>query len=233
MTGEVDKLMEREPATFLEVVRGYIHKYNDPPVKKWLSIHGVLMGVNGFPECPITSPLCGIVNSIIGFGVYSSFVQDRLAQANYYRDAANLEEYKASCRFMPYINNEVQGPGNQSAVYRANFEKLEKVILVKAEEDTMITPRESEHFGYFKDGSRSELVAMRDAPWYTENWFGLKTLDEAQKIDFYSTPGGHLHFTKACLLMVREVNAQHIETLFLVYYLSIYIYIKIKLNRAN
>jgi len=31
--------------------RGYIHKYNDPPVSTWLSVHGTVMGVAGFPHC--------------------------------------------------------------------------------------------------------------------------------------------------------------------------------------
>merc|ERR1711976_838952 len=98
---------------------------------------------------------------------------------------------------MPYINNEVKGKEN--ATYTENFKSLQKLVLVMAEGDSMVHPKESEHFGYFKDGSRTELVAMRDAPWYTEDWFGLKTLDQANKIDFHSTPGNHLGFTQAFL----------------------------------
>jgi hypothetical protein len=33
---------------------------------------------------------------------------------------------------------------------------------------------------------------MKDSDFYTKDLFGLKTLDEAGKIDFYSTPGDHL-----------------------------------------
>ncbi|CAK9056733.1 Palmitoyl-protein thioesterase 1 (PPT-1) (Palmitoyl-protein hydrolase 1) [Durusdinium trenchii] len=162
------------------VIRGYIHKYNNPPVKTFLSMHGVLMGVNGLPQCPMSVPglgaICRTVDALVShFGVYSSLVQNRLAQANYYRDAENLAEYRSHGHFLPYINNEVQG--QQNATYKKNFESLEKLVLVMAEDDTMVHPKESEHFGYFKDGSRTELVDMRDAPWYTEDWFGLKSLD--------------------------------------------------------
>ena len=168
-------------------------------MKTFLSIHGVLMGVNGLPDCPLTSGLCRLLASVISHvGVYSSFVQDRLAQANYFRDAANLEAYRASCHFLPFINNEIQGPGNQNSIHKSNFESLQKLVLVMAQNDSMVHPKESEHFGYFKDGSRTELVAMRDAPWYKEDWFGLKSLDEAKKIEFHSTPGNHLRFKKDC-----------------------------------
>eukprot|EP00438_Fugacium_kawagutii_P027238 Skav214331 [mRNA] locus=scaffold86:239561:241835:+ [translate_table: standard] len=181
------------------VIRGYIHKYNNPPVKTFLSMHGVLMGVNGLPQCPMSVPgvgaLCRAVDAIVSHaGVYSSFVQNRLAQANYYRDAENLVDYRTHGHFLPYINNEVQG--HQNSTYKHNFQSLEKLVLVMAEDDTMVHPKESEHFGYFKDGSRTELVAMRDAPWYTEDWFGLKSLDQAKKIEFHSTPGNHLRFKK-------------------------------------
>lgn len=190
------------------VIRGYIHKYNNPPVKTFLSMHGVLMGVNGLPQCPMSVPglgaICRTVDALVShFGVYSSLVQNRLAQANYYRDAENLAEYRSHGHFLPYINNEVQG--QQNATYKKNFESLEKLVLVMAEDDTMVHPKESEHFGYFKDGSRTELVDMRDAPWYTEDWFGLKSLDVQKKIDFHSTPGNHLRFKKEFLLeMVKQ-----------------------------
>eukprot|EP00913_Durusdinium_trenchii_P013240 g12427.t1 len=179
------------------VIRGYIHKYNNPPVKTFLSMHGVLMGVNGLPQCPMSVPglgaICRTVDALVShFGVYSSLVQNRLAQANYYRDAENLAEYRSHGHFLPYINNEVQG--QQNATYKKNFEA--NMARVTGEDDTMVHPKESEHFGYFKDGSRTELVDMRDAPWYTEDW---------KKIDFHSTPGNHLRFKKEFLLeMVKQ-----------------------------
>merc|ERR1712050_152049 len=148
--------------------------------------------------------ICRGVDAILSHAaIYSDFVQKRLAQANYYRDAGNLDEYRAKCHFLPYINNEVKGKEN--ATYTANFKALKKLVLVMAEDDTMVHPKESEDFGYVRDGSRTQLVAMRDAPWYTEDWFGLKSLDEGNKIDVHSTPGNHLRFTKEFLeQMVKQ-----------------------------
>eukprot|EP00932_Pfiesteria_piscicida_P001113 SRR837773.11085.p2 GENE.SRR837773.11085~~SRR837773.11085.p2 ORF type:complete len:189 (-),score=99.72 SRR837773.11085:26-559(-) len=155
------------------------------------------MGVAGLPQCPLNvtglSLVCKAVDALTSMGAYTSFVQHHLAQANYYRNPRDLDEYRKVAQFLPYINNEVKGKEN--ATYTANFKALEKLVLVMAESDTMVHPKESEHFGYFKDGSMSELVAMRDSDWYKEDWFGLKTLDEAKKIDTYSTPGNHLRFT--------------------------------------
>mmetsp|Transcript_101722 Transcript_101722/g.291857 ORF Transcript_101722/g.291857 Transcript_101722/m.291857 type:complete len:81 (+) Transcript_101722:363-605(+) len=58
-----------------------------------------------------------------------------------------------------------------------------------------ICRRASMRLDFLRDGSMSEIVDMRDAAWYQEDWFGLKTLDEAKKVDQYSTPGNHLLFT--------------------------------------
>lgn len=198
------------------LIRGYIHRYNKPPVKSFVSMHGVMMGVSGLPQCPMSVPALGTVCKTVDwmvshFGVYSQFVQNRLAQANYYRDSANLKTYRKDAHFLPYINNEVKGKEN--ATYTANFKSLERLVLVMAQDDTMIHPKESEHFGYFKDGSLKELVDMKNAPWYTEDWFGLKSLDKAGKIDFFSTPGNHLRFTEEFLSkMVAQYFAPKNET---------------------
>jgi len=193
------------------VIRGYIHRYNSPPVKSFVSMHGVMMGVAAIPKCPINvtglGVICKSVDALAALGVYTRYVQDHLAQANYYRDPKKLETYRKDGHFLPYINNEVKGKEN--ATYSENFKSLEKLVLVMAASDTMVKPKESEHFGFFKDGSMSELVDMRDAPWYTEDWFGLRTLDQAKKIDQFTTPGDHLRFTKDFLLsMVKKYFAK-------------------------
>eukprot|EP00439_Symbiodinium_sp_Y106_P080699 s972_g19.t1 len=131
----------------------------------------------------------------------------------------------------------------ENATYKENFKSLEKLVLVMAEDDTMVHPKESEHFGYFKDGSRETLVDMRDAPWYTDDWFGLKSLDQEtggaglvgtisallcsalllvaarqdKKIDFFSTPGNHLRFkTDFLVTMVTKYFVTSSDTSILV-----------------
>jgi len=177
------------------VIRGYIHRYNNPPVKTFVSIHGPMMGVSGLPPCPTSSRLeaiCRPIVSMVKRYAYYEYMQNRFPMANYFRDPTDLSNYRSYCHFLPFINNEV--PGKENARYAANFRSLKKLVLVKAENDTMVVPKESEHFGYFKDGSVDELISMKDAPWYKEDWFGLRTLDEANKVDFFSTPGDHMRF---------------------------------------
>mmetsp|Transcript_35200 Transcript_35200/g.74942 ORF Transcript_35200/g.74942 Transcript_35200/m.74942 type:complete len:355 (+) Transcript_35200:56-1120(+) len=188
------------------VIRGYIHRYNQPPVRSFVSMHGTLMGVASIPRCPLSIPgvgaLCKGMDKLVSLGAYTSFVQNRLAQANYFRDPTRLSSYRQEGHFLPYINNEVKGKENST--YTANFQALNHLVLVMAESDTMVHPKESEHFGFFKDGSMTELIAMQDAPWYTEDWFGLKSLDQQNKVDLYSTKGDHLQFNMTFLYDMVE-----------------------------
>ena len=51
------------------IIRGYIHKYNNPPVKTFLSVHGTVMGVAGFPNCNpdgLLAPVCRRLDNELG-----------------------------------------------------------------------------------------------------------------------------------------------------------------------
>mmetsp|Transcript_83059 Transcript_83059/g.240348 ORF Transcript_83059/g.240348 Transcript_83059/m.240348 type:complete len:362 (-) Transcript_83059:131-1216(-) len=188
------------------IIRGYIHRYNSPPVRSFVSMHGVMMGVAGIPRCPLHFPgiglLCKTVDRLASLGIYTSLVQRRLAQANYFRDPKRLDTYRKDGLFLPDINNEVHGMRNTT--YADNFRSLERLVLVMAKDDTMVHPKQSEHFGYFRDGSMSDLVDMHGAPWYVEDWFGLRTLDEQKRIERYITPGDHLRFSDDFLMQVIQ-----------------------------
>merc|ERR1712014_467282 len=61
------------------LIRGYIHKYNDPPVNAFLSVHGTVMGVSAFPFCfrqekPL-GLICKALAEILGDAAYSKTVK--------------------------------------------------------------------------------------------------------------------------------------------------------------
>lgn len=68
----------------------------------------------------------------------------------------------------------------------------------------MVFPNDSEWFGFYKDGSEKEILQMNETSWYINDTFGLKTLDQAGKIDFYTTPGNHLDFTDDFILGLAD-----------------------------
>jgi len=178
------------------LIRGYIERYNNPPVHNFVSIHGPMMGVASLPQCNTTSAICKAVDEIlIGHAVYDSFVQNHLAQANYYRDPKKLDTYRKQGLFLNDINNEKEGRTPNDG-YKTRLNQLKKLALVKALGDTMVWPNDSEWFGFFKDGSTKEKFTGKgdDGPWVTEDWYGFKELVSSGKVDYLTTPDNHLQF---------------------------------------
>ena len=93
-------------------------------------------------------------------------------------------------------------------------------------QDTMIVPKESEHFQFFETGSGAfkdlpskfqcvphaslykpnlttklrKVMPVNATPWYRGDTFGLKQLFEAGKLVFETSPGDHLQIPEAQLL---------------------------------
>jgi palmitoyl-protein thioesterase len=179
--------------------RGYIQKYNNPPVNTHLSIHGPIVGVAALPNCELDGKhgkICQEVSNVLAKFAYNQKVQDFLFQADYFRDVIDTggDKYKEYSEIGSW-NNE----GNEiSSNIKSNFAITNKYAMIKANADTVVVPREGEWFGgYDKDYN---LLTMKDTPWYKNDMFGLKTADESGKIFFNSTEGNHLDFTTEQLL---------------------------------
>jgi palmitoyl-protein thioesterase len=177
--------------------RGYIQKYNDPPVSNFLSVHGTVSGVAGFPKCNpagLLGPVCDQISKLVGDLAYTPLTQSLLFQLDYFRDPTRVttDAYKTNSQIAQW-NNE----GNTvNATYKENFVKVKQFIMIKALKDSMVYPNEGEHWGHFEDGSLKNVLTMKETKWYTEDLFGLKTVDEAGKIKFDTTEGDHLDFTQ-------------------------------------
>lgn len=178
--------------------RGYIHRYNDPPVMNWLSAHGCVVGVAGFPKCDpdgLLGPVCKQISHLCGDLAYKNTSQNLLFQLDYYRDPmrVNTTAYKNFSQLAQWNNEGLTF--NQT--YKDNFIKVKKMVMIKALKDTMIYPNQGEWWGHFKDGSlkKEDILSYKETDWYQKDMFGLKTVDEAGKIIFNSTDTDHMGFT--------------------------------------
>lgn len=185
------------------VIRGYIERYNTPPVLNFISMHGPLAGVAGFPGCSLDKALCQAFAEVLGALAYHPKVQDGLAQANYFRDPFKLPQYIAGARFLPDVNNE---DDSAQSSYTARFTSLQSLTLVKALGDTVVIPNESEWFGGFAESSFETVLPYSSTSWYTQDLFGLKTLDSRGAVFFNTTNGDHLDFETDFLL---DLVGQH------------------------
>ncbi len=181
------------------LIRGYIQKYNDPPVHGFMSICGINGGVAGFPQCaPGKGPigmLCLAFDEVLGDLAYISLIQDILFQANYYRDPEQLNStmYKANAQLAQW-----NGEGNTiNATDKLNWNKTQRFVWVRGTKDTVVFPNEGEQWGALTAGYPKNLTAapMHMTKWYLEDPFGLRTADLAGKNNFEQFEGQHIRFT--------------------------------------
>jgi len=175
------------------ICRGYIQRYNDPPVNTHLSIHGPLVGVAALPTCQERDDVCQNVDALLSKLAYTTKMQDFLFQADYFRDVnfVDTPEYKATSQMASW-NNEGE---SVNPAFKENFLKTSTFAMIKAEADTVVVPREGEWFGAYADNDYSTLLSMTETTWYKEDLFGLKTAHQDGKIKFNSTSGNHLEFS--------------------------------------
>ncbi|XP_035668253.1 palmitoyl-protein thioesterase 1-like [Branchiostoma floridae] len=176
-----------------QFLRAVAQRCPNPPMLNLISVGGQHQGVYGFPHCPgDNSTLCDYVRKLLNLGAYNSYVQSFLVQAEYWHDPLNEEEYKKASIFLADINQE--NVVNQT--YKTNLMKLKKFVMVMFTEDTMVEPRESEWFGFYKPGSGTELQDLRNTTLYTEDRLGLKEMDSQGKLVFLTSDTDHLQFSK-------------------------------------
>ena len=78
--------------------------------------------------------------------------------------------------------------------YKENLLKLQKLVLVKFNEDSVVDPRGTEWFNYYEPGQGQRMLPYNETDLYKEDWIGLKTLNEDGRVDFLSVEGDHLRF---------------------------------------
>ncbi|KAF6989707.1 hypothetical protein CFC21_007008 [Triticum aestivum] len=145
-----------------------------PPVKNFISIGGPHAGTASVPLCG-SGFLCVLVDALIQLEIYSNYVQ--------------------GCKFLPKLNNEI--PSERNITYKERFSSLENLVLIMFEDDAVLIPRETAWFGYYPDGAFNPVLSPQETKLYTEDWIGLRTLDEAGRVKFVSVPGGHLRISRS------------------------------------
>ena len=176
-----------------------------------VSVDGQHQGVYGFPGCPPgTLEFCDTLLELLEIA-YLPGIQDRLVQAQYWHDPIQVDLHRRSSQYIGPINNEVREGASHVEEYKTNLNKLENLgklttlatsfeldlclVLCMGDRDVTVLPRETSHFGFFKYGTDDELLPMDQTEVYVNDQLGLKQMNEAGKIKFYTHKGGHMNFS--------------------------------------
>jgi palmitoyl-protein thioesterase len=179
------------------LMRGYIEKYNDPPVKSFLSIHGIPVGVAGLPKCfQQGKPLglvCKAVDEVLSDLAYNPTIQGFAFPADEFRDPFKTKTQYFLDSQLAELNNE--NPLRVNHTYKENFAKVERFAMVKAWQDTTVYPNEGSWFGQYADNSYKVIETMNETELYKNDTYGLRTVDEQGRVCFETTPGDHMAFS--------------------------------------
>ncbi|KAH7659345.1 Palmitoyl protein thioesterase protein [Dioscorea alata] len=174
--------------------RGVIEFCDDaPPVRNFISLGGPHAGTASVPLCG-SGFICILVDAIIKGEIYSDYMQDHLAPSGYLKIPTDMSDYLEKCRFLPRLNNE--RPGERNSTYKERFSSLQTLVLIMAEHDAVLIPKETSWFGYYPDGAFSPILPPQQTALYQEDWIGLKKLDDEGRVKFISIEGGHLGISK-------------------------------------
>lgn len=172
-----------------QFLRAVVQRCPNPPAINLISVGGQHQGVFGVPRCLSKSEtFCDQIRKLISIAAYTDFVQNHIAQAGFWHDPLNEKEYKAKSNFLAHINNEKVK--NES--YRINLKKLQNFVMIKFLNDTIVEPRESEWFGFYAPGQSKEITTLQKSELYTEDWLGLKEMNEKGQLHFFEVIGDHL-----------------------------------------
>ncbi|KAL4073847.1 Alpha/Beta hydrolase protein [Scleroderma citrinum] len=208
-----------------QFLRGYVERYNDPPVFNLVTFGSQHMGVSDIPECRTFDFLCEVARRAAKAGAYTEWVQEHIVQAQYFRDPAQLGIYMSVGGFLADINNEVPLPSSKNETYADKLASLESLVLVLFEQDTTVVPKESAWFGseapmeeyeipsldvHDRPSDRlldqqpvnndwrtrhTAIIPMQLQPLYVDDYIGLRSLDERGAISLVTCPGGHMNLT--------------------------------------
>merc|ERR1711962_81546 len=177
-----------------QFLRAVAQRCPNPPMRNLITVGAQHRGVFGFPKCPGEIDMfCDIVRDLLNFGVYTDLVQNFLVQAQYWHDPLHEDTYLDKSRFIADINNERT---DKNATYKENLVKLENLVMIKHSQDSMVEPKESEHFEFYTPGQAKTIQPLRDSALYTEDWLGLRALDETGRLHMHTVEGDHLHFSR-------------------------------------
>lgn len=176
-----------------QFLRAYVERCNFPQVRNLVTFGSQHNGISEFQNCGATDWVCRGEEALLKGSTWSSFVQNRLIPAQYYRNPLDFENYLLYSNFLADINNE-RVLKNQT--YAENMKKLDNFVMYLFSEDTTVVPKES---GWFYEVNGTDVTELRRRALYKEDWLGLKSLDERGALHFKTTEGGHMSLSSKLL----------------------------------
>jgi len=148
------------------------------------------MGVSTIPKC-LNGYYCDIYQDAVRMGVYTKVPQNHIGPPGYYKDPKDYENYVDKSGFLARLNNEK----TVNSTLVQSLLKIDKLVLILFENDSVTDPKETQHFSFYANGSNSTILPYNKTNDYVNDLIGLRTLDSQHKLIRESIPSDHLQVT--------------------------------------
>ena len=201
-TIRVDALGFSQGGQFL---RGLVERCDGLSVRSLVTFGSQHNGIQEFQHCGTFDLLCKGATALVKPNAWTDYVQNKVVPAQYYRPVNDstghtTEDYLAHSNFLVDVNNERE---QKNETYAARIAALEKFVMFVFEDDTTVVPRET---GWFAEvnATNGDVAPLRERRLYTEDWLGLKKLDEKSGLEFKTTKGAHMELDDKVLAKTFE-----------------------------
>lgn len=176
-----------------QFLRGLVERCDAVAVRSLVTFGSQHNGISDFQACASNDWLCKGAMGLLRSNTWSTFIQGRLVPAQYYRSTNQTtglanDEYLQYSNFLADVNNEREV---KNATYARRLAALENFVMYVFEDDKAVIPKES---GWFAEVNRTDgaVTHLRNRTIYTEDWIGLKKLDQKEGLVFRSIKGEHM-----------------------------------------
>lgn len=182
------------------LMRALVERCPNVSVSTLVTFGSPHMGVLELPMCKDKNDwLCQRRNKILKKQVWNPSVRKSLIPAQYFRDLSKYEDYLKYSHFLADINNERKESFDDKA--KSRLSALNKLVLVKFDQDTTLVPKESAFFQEI-DPRSGDVGDVTQSRLYQEDLIGLKSLHKNGRVDFFSVDDVHMAFSDSFLVEI-------------------------------
>ena len=183
-----------------QFLRGLLERCEGLSVRSLVTFGSQHNGIAEFQKCGALDFLCKGATALVKNNAWTDYVQGKVVPAQYYRTVNETtglasHEYLQASNFLADVNNERE---EKNEAYAAKIALLEKFVMFVFDEDVTVVPRET---GWFAEvnATSGEVTPLRERKMYSEDWLGLKKLDEKGGLVFRNASGAHMELSDKIL----------------------------------